>query len=90
MSENNNQRRMPDPESLASSSIKDILSLQDIFCNSLKGKVALVTGGATGLGFNVVNRLCEAGAKVVIASRKEERGKKQSKNSRIKIMKSAG
>jgi NAD(P)-dependent dehydrogenase (short-subunit alcohol dehydrogenase family) len=34
---------------------------------SLEGKVAIVTGGARGLGFCIVNRLCEAGAKVVIA-----------------------
>lgn len=34
---------------------------------SLNGKVAIVTGGAMGLGACIVNRLCEAGAKVVIA-----------------------
>jgi NAD(P)-dependent dehydrogenase (short-subunit alcohol dehydrogenase family) len=33
----------------------------------LSGKVAIVTGGAMGLGFCIVNRLCEAGACVVIA-----------------------
>jgi NAD(P)-dependent dehydrogenase (short-subunit alcohol dehydrogenase family) len=33
----------------------------------LSGKVAIVTGGARGLGFCIVNRLCEAGASVVIA-----------------------
>jgi NAD(P)-dependent dehydrogenase (short-subunit alcohol dehydrogenase family) len=33
----------------------------------LSGKVAIVTGGARGLGFCIVNRLCEAGADVVIA-----------------------
>lgn len=33
----------------------------------LTGKVAIVTGGARGLGFCIVNRLCEAGASVVIA-----------------------
>nr|WP_312577185.1 SDR family oxidoreductase [Sedimentibacter sp.] len=32
----------------------------------LKGKTAIVTGGARGLGFHVVNRLCEAGAEVMI------------------------
>jgi NAD(P)-dependent dehydrogenase (short-subunit alcohol dehydrogenase family) len=33
----------------------------------LSGKVAIVTGGAMGLGLCIVNRLCEAGASVVIA-----------------------
>ena len=33
----------------------------------LSGKVAIVTGGARGLGFCIVNRLCEAGASVMIA-----------------------
>jgi len=33
---------------------------------SLKGKTAIVTGGARGLGFHIVNRLCEAGAEVMI------------------------
>lgn len=67
-------RRQIDPESLSKKNIESIASLSDIFCTGLKGKVALVTGGASGLGYTVVNRLCEAGAKVVIASRKEERG----------------
>lgn len=34
---------------------------------SLEDKVAIVTGGARGLGLSVVHRLCEAGARVVIA-----------------------
>ena len=33
---------------------------------NLKGKTAIVTGGARGLGFHVVNRLCEAGEEVMI------------------------
>jgi NAD(P)-dependent dehydrogenase (short-subunit alcohol dehydrogenase family) len=33
----------------------------------LSGKVAIVTGGSRGLGLCIVNRLCEAGASVVIA-----------------------
>lgn len=46
--------------------------LKDVF--DLTGKVAIVTGGCTGLGFAVARRLGEAGAKVVIASRNAERG----------------
>lgn len=69
-------RRQMDPETLSKKNVDDIASLNEIFCTSLKGKVALVTGGASGLGYTVVNRLCEAGAQVVIASRGEERGKR--------------
>lgn len=44
---------------------KNAVPMTDILC--LDGKVAIVTGGAMGMGFCIVNRLCEAGAKVVIA-----------------------
>lgn len=46
--------------------------MKDVF--DLTGKVAIVTGGCTGLGFAVTSRLAEAGAKVVISSRSAERG----------------
>ena len=39
---------------------------------SLKGKTALVTGGATGIGYMITHALVSAGARVYIASRKLE------------------
>lgn len=60
---------------LAHKTVEHLPSLSDVFVTGLKGKTAIVTGGATGLGYNVVNRLAEAGANVVIASRNHEKGK---------------
>lgn len=67
--------QMPNPDDFARMTLDRCAPLSDVFC-SMEGKVALVTGGATGLGYNVVNRLAEAGTKVVIASRNEARGRK--------------
>ncbi|MFT7529878.1 MAG: NAD(P)-dependent dehydrogenase (short-subunit alcohol dehydrogenase family) [Gammaproteobacteria bacterium] len=38
----------------------------------LNGKTALITGGATGLGFHMSRALARAGAKVIIAARRQE------------------
>ena len=40
----------------------------------VKGKVAIVTGGTSGLGFCVAQRLCQGGAKVVISGSNPEKG----------------
>jgi short-subunit dehydrogenase involved in D-alanine esterification of teichoic acids len=42
----------------------------------LKDKVALVTGGAAGIGLGVVGALAKAGVRVVICDVNEEAGKK--------------
>lgn len=42
----------------------------------LSGKTAIVTGGAIGIGFGIVQRLAEAGANVIIANRTKEEGEK--------------
>jgi len=39
---------------------------------SMEGRVAVVTGGATGIGFQMATGLAEAGANIVICSRKVE------------------
>ena len=46
--------------------------LEDMFL--VKGKTAIVTGGTSGLGFNVALRLLQGGAKVVLASNQAVEG----------------
>lgn len=41
----------------------------------LKGKNAVITGGASGIGKSICLRLAEEGARIVIADRDEERGR---------------
>ena len=41
----------------------------------IEGKVAVITGGASGIGEASVRRFCEEGARVVIADIQEDKGK---------------
>ena len=49
-----------------------LLSLQELI--NLKGKTAIVTGGAMGIGLGIARRLAEAGANIVIPDFNEEAG----------------
>ena len=46
--------------------------LEEMF--SVKGKVAIVTGATSGLGFNIALRLLQGGANVVIAGSSQTKG----------------
>jgi 2-deoxy-D-gluconate 3-dehydrogenase len=52
-------------------------SIQELF--DLSGKTAIVTGGAKGIGFGIVQRLLEAGANVVIADMADDVGENKAK-----------
>ncbi len=56
----------------------EYLSLEELF--DLRGKVAIVTGGAAGMGFAFARRLGEAGAAVLIADINPEIGQKRTKD----------
>ena len=45
--------------------------MNDLF--SLDGKIALVTGASSGLGYHLVKTLAKAGAKVVVAARRRDK-----------------
>ncbi|MGI9287519.1 MAG: SDR family NAD(P)-dependent oxidoreductase [Pseudomonadales bacterium] len=42
--------------------------------SEMKGKVGLVTGGTKGIGFGTAKLMCEAGMRVIVTGRNEERG----------------
>ncbi len=63
--------------------ITETASLEEMLY--VKGKVAIVTGGASGLGFCIAQRLLQGGASVVLASSSTEKGK-----TALELLKRAG
>ena len=61
-----NMAFQPSDRAMLEGYIKVARPLEEMF--SVKGKVALVPGGSSGLGFDIALRLLQGGAKVVIAS----------------------
>ncbi len=55
----------------ARQTLEQIPSLNEML--NMNGKVAVVVGGSYGMGYNLAYRYCEAGAKVVIVARGEEK-----------------
>ena len=53
---------------------KSSTPLPDIEVPDLRGKLAIVTGANSGLGFGLTGRLARAGAEVILAGRNEEKG----------------
>jgi len=56
----------PDDKKMLEGYIQKARPFEEMF--SVKGKTALVTGGTSGLGFDIALRLLQGGAKVVVAS----------------------
>lgn len=54
--------------------MSDLMPISQLI--NISGKTAVVTGGASGIGFGIVYRLAEAGANVVIADFNESEGQK--------------
>ena len=72
-----------DPDAIMKSYITETTPLEDMLY--VKGKVAIVTGGTSGLGFCVAQRLLQGGAKVVISGSTEKKG-----TAAVALLKEAG
>lgn len=72
-----------DPNAIMKSYITDTAPLEDIFY--VKGKVAIVTGGTSGLGFCTAQRLLQGGASVAISGSTDAKGAQA-----VSLLKEAG
>ncbi|KAI0134310.1 hypothetical protein BJ170DRAFT_575724 [Xylariales sp. AK1849] len=54
--------------------LHSVIGPKEVHPENLNGSVAVVTGGALGIGFEVSRALAKAGCKVIMINRKEEQG----------------
>lgn len=54
--------------------LSGIIGPTEVQPDNLSGRVAIVTGGATGIGYEISRALAHAGCKVIMVNRKEEQG----------------
>lgn len=57
------------------SALPGVLGPKEVHPEGLQGKVAVVTGGANGIGYEISRALAHGGCKVVMVNRKEDQGK---------------
>lgn len=57
------------------SALHNVVGPKEVHPETLNGRVAVVTGGAIGIGYEVSRALAHAGCKVVMVNRKEDQGK---------------
>lgn len=54
--------------------LHSVIGPKEVHPTNLDGKVAIVTGGAFGIGYEISRALAHAGARVIMVNRKEEQG----------------
>lgn len=56
------------------SALHSIIGQKEVHPTNLDGRVAIVTGGALGIGYEISRALAHAGCRVIMVNRKEEQG----------------